>query len=236
MGITARVVIGVILVTIGLGILLDRLGHWDFGAIASTYWPLILILIGVVQLVTRTAPAFVGLLLVGLGAFFLARNLDWIPQDWSAYILPAVLIFIGLLILIAPMVRRKNRPERAIGEKRKHDSTSQGWIERNAIFGGSDTSSRANPFTGGEITAVFGGVGLNLSEAKLGPTGAELEATAIFGGIEITVPKSWRVVVASTPILGGIEIKALEPDDPEAPVLRIEATAIFGGIEIRNPK
>jgi predicted membrane protein len=236
MGLTARIVIGIVLVAVGIGILLDRLDVWDFAATVGTYWPLILVLIGGTQLATRTAPAWVGLLLLLLGAFFLARNLDVIPADWTTYILPAVLVFIGLLILIGPAVRRKRRRNDTIGGPPRQHTSAAGWIERFAIFGGSDTKSRADPFTGGELTAVFGGVSLDLSEARLPREWAELEATAVFGGVEIKIPRDWRVEVNGTPILGGIDIKALEPEDPDAPVLRIEATAIFGGVDIQNPK
>lgn len=38
---------GLILITLGLLFLLDNMGYLDFGEIISTYWPLILVLIGI---------------------------------------------------------------------------------------------------------------------------------------------------------------------------------------------
>lgn len=235
MGVTARIVIGTALVAVGVGILLDRLEIWDFGVTVATYWPLILIFLGLVQIFTRSAPAWVALLLLLLGGFFLARNLDIIPEGWTVYILPGVLVFVGLLILLGPALRRRRRKGPAWITPQKGTS-KEGWIERVAIFGGAGAKSRADPFSGGELTAIFGGVELDLQGARLGPEGADLEVTVIFGGAEVIVPKDWRVEVAGTPVLGGIETKALEPTAEDAPVLRIDATAIFGGIEIRNPK
>ncbi|MFH2043177.1 MAG: hypothetical protein ABIJ35_11725 [Acidobacteriota bacterium] len=49
------------------------------------------------------------------------------------------------------------------------------------------------------------------------------------------MPDTWKVVVDSNGIFGGVEDKrrVIEPKDPEA-TLFVRATAIFGGIEIKN--
>ena len=57
------------------------------------------------------------------------------------------------------------------------------------------------------------------------------------GGVDLIIPRDWRVTVRGTPILGGVsnlpEGSSL-PDD--APRLRVDALAILGGVEIKHDK
>ncbi len=80
----------------------------------------------------------------------------------------------------------------------------------------------------------MGGMTIDLTEAEIS-TSATLELTAIAGGIEVTVPTSWRVEMASTLFAGGVD-NLTEPDaaDDEAPLLLVDARVYFGGIAIRT--
>jgi predicted membrane protein len=83
----------------------------------------------------------------------------------------------------------------------------------------------------------MGGVELDLRHATLAPDGAEVDATAIMGGVDLIIPRDWRVTVRGTPILGGVSNLAEGsslPDD--APRLRVDALAILGGVEIKHDK
>lgn len=53
---SSRSIFGALLIAAGLGLLLDHTGYWDFGAVLAMWWPLILIIFGGIQLVTRSAP------------------------------------------------------------------------------------------------------------------------------------------------------------------------------------
>jgi hypothetical protein len=100
-----------------------------------------------------------------------------------------------------------------------------------AIFGGTELKSRAQAFRGGSMLAWFGGVAADLREATLAP-GAQLSATALFGGVAIAVPEGWRVEATSRALAGGVEVKVPEPADPDAPTLTVDAFAAFGGVAI----
>jgi hypothetical protein len=65
--------------------------------------------------------------------------------------------------------------------------------------------------------------------------GRSPDPTAIFGGVEILVPRGWRVTTAGTPILGGID-KRPRGRPWRAPELRIDALAIFGGADIKHER
>jgi Cell wall-active antibiotics response 4TMS YvqF len=100
-----------------------------------------------------------------------------------------------------------------------------------AIFGGAELKSRAQAFRGGSMLAWFGGVAVDLREATLAP-GAELHAGALWGGVAIAVPEGWRVEATTRSLAGGVDVKVPEPEDPDAPILKVAASAAFGGVAI----
>jgi hypothetical protein len=103
-----------------------------------------------------------------------------------------------------------------------------------AIMGGVDRSSTASALRRGRVVAAVGGVNLDLREATLNPAGADLRVEAYVGGVQVSVPNTWRVQVQSEAAMGGVEANVPEPDDlPEdAPTLRIDAIARVGGVMV----
>lgn len=104
-----------------------------------------------------------------------------------------------------------------------------------AVFGGREFSSSADRFVEGSALAVMGGVELDLSNATLAP-GAKLELRAIMGGIDVSVPRSWRVEVIATERMGDVVNQLDDGQDDEGPLLLVYATATMGGISIRAPR
>ncbi len=223
-----RLLIGSILLLVGVGILLERLAIWNFGAFVGTWWPSLLILVGVVQLATGSMGPIAATLLIGTGALLQARELDLLPGGLTRFLLPAALILVGLWIVVSAATGRSARRSRASATKVREDT-----VDRFVAFGGLEVQNASKAFSGGSVTAMFGGAGLDLQSAELPEAGADLEVTALFGGVEVSVPKSWRVEVRGTPLFGGVE-DATEPPTGDGPVLRIRATAIFGGVEVTN--
>jgi predicted membrane protein len=81
--------------------------------------------------------------------------------------------------------------------------------------------------------ALFGGVEIDLTEAKAIDSGCVVNVTALFGGAEIRVPKDWNVIVSGTPIFGGIEDKS-KGGAEDAVNITLNCTVAFGGLEIRT--
>ena len=102
------------------------------------------------------------------------------------------------------------------------------------IFDGGEYTSTAPSFTGGELLTWYGGGRLDLRGATLAADGADLRIRAIFGGVQIIVPPTWRIESESTSIFGGVADQTDAPEDPAAPVLRVNTMAIFGGVAISN--
>jgi hypothetical protein len=57
----------------------------------------------------------------------------------------------------------------------------------------------------------------------LDPDGATLAVTAAFGGVDVIVPRGWRVESKGTPIFGGFDNTAdAPPEGTDAPTLTVD--------------
>lgn len=101
--------------------------------------------------------------------------------------------------------------------------------------GGVERTCRATALRHGSVSVVCGGVDLDLREAVLDPAGATLELSATWGGVNLTVPREWRVLVEDRATLGGVDARVTPPEElpDDAPILRVEATARLGGVAIK---
>ena len=226
--------LGIGLVAIGGGLLLDAFNIIEFSDTLGMWWPSLLVLVAIVQLITSNGSVFGSIILGSIGAILQLGKLGYLPDGfWSAF-WPVVLILIGLSF-IGSRWKKKGRSGNVntdpdfVGSVNVEGSR----VDKTAIFTGIDTQVSSHDFTGGELTALFGGIDLDMRMAKISGGTAYLDVTAIFGGVELRVPPEWNVVVKGTPIFGGIDDKSLRtPSTPDSPILVINATAIFGGIEI----
>jgi predicted membrane protein len=220
-----RLLLGLVVVTVGILFLLDSAGVLDAGRAVNRWWPLLIIAAGVFTLAERPPSMLRGSLLAGIGAVLLLFTTDVLEENAWGYVWPAILILVGLAIV----VRWRGRliPRGAAGED---------VIRSTAIFSGSKLVSTAQQFHGAWLTAIFGGATLDLRGAQLAPDGASVNATVAFGGIEILAPVGWRISMRSTPIFGGVEDKRdhSQPPAADAPTLHIDAVTVFGGVEVKH--
>lgn len=89
------------------------MGYTDFslGSLISTYWPVILIVMGIKRFLapdeqhSRFSATLGGFLFLALGVFFLGRNLDWFyysAGDFFKMLIPVMLIGGGLSVIFKP--------------------------------------------------------------------------------------------------------------------------------------
>ncbi len=214
----AKLIFPIVLIVLGAGILLDNVGVWNFWNIVGDWWPLIIIIAGLATWQgdkKATGPVITMI----IGFILLLWTVDVIPAGFSGVFWPAMLIVIGIIIL----TKRSKDPTGATDAER---------INIQAIFGGINKKVTSPSFKGGSVSAVFGGGELDLRQAHIQDK-AVLNVTAVFGGCEIFVPKSIKINVQGTPILGGWEDKT-SSDNQADKTLIIKGVAMFGGVEIKN--
>ena len=213
-----QVFLGVLIVAVGVVALLVQLDVIDLslGQLAADWWPLIVIGIGVAALVT-VPRAWVGpSVIIAVGVFFLLRTLDVISVNfWELW--PVAVILVGLSLLTS-FGRRSN-------EEDTINSTVMWW--------GSERRTRSQQFKGGSLTAIMGGIEVDLREADIVGT-AEIAIFTFWGGVELKVPPTWRVSVSGLPLMGGWEDETTLPLVDGAPELVVHVTAIMGGAEIKT--
>ena len=220
-----RYIFGIFLVVVGLMIFLDQISVWNFGEILSVWWPLIFVVIGLSHIATTNKSILNGLFFIVIGILLIANNLNFLPFGfWSAF-WPLLLIFIGAGILLN---------KQKFGRHRK--ITTDEDINYFTLFSGANHKIESGNFKGGTVSTFFGGTQIDLRRAIIAPEGAMLELSAAFGGIEIKVPYDWKIIVAGTPILGGMENKTVQnfAEGQIVPTLKINYFVIFGGIDIKN--
>jgi predicted membrane protein len=104
-----------------------------------------------------------------------------------------------------------------------------------AIFDQMAFRSTASNFRGGTVDCWYGGGAIDLRQATLDPLGATLRVRSIFGGGQIVVPESWRVVNDVVVFAGGVADGRPAADRTEASqVLRLEGVAAFGGFVVTS--
>jgi len=103
------------------------------------------------------------------------------------------------------------------------------------IFDGVDFASTAPAFRRGSVLTWYGGGQIDLRGASLDPAGAELNVRALFGGVQVIVPETWRVEQRMVAFLGGVSDSREKIAGQETgPVLRLDGWAVFGGIEVTS--
>lgn len=213
-----RTLSGLAVITFGMLALLGGLNVIDFGQLFDTYWPLILILVGLLTLLSAPRDwAWPGILILA-GTALQLRELSVLDFNIWALIWPTIIIAVGLSIIV--------NGARARARSSKTDSAS-------AIMSGHNLKNQSDDYHGGHASAVMGGVKLDLSEAKIAKD-ATLDVFAFMGGIEIIVPKDWVVENRVVPIMGGVESKVPAAKDKESPRLILTGQAVMGGIEIKH--
>ena len=130
---------------------------------------------------------------------------------------------------------------------RKHDRWLQKWhLEDNETFenieddemnctvkfGESTKYIISENFERAYLNCSFGAIKAYFDNAKLSPNGATLYISANFSGIELYIPKNWKITRGISAVAGGVEEKARNIPDPDSPVLNITGNVRFAGVVI----
>ncbi|GAA0878945.1 DUF5668 domain-containing protein [Algoriphagus jejuensis] len=104
-----------------------------------------------------------------------------------------------------------------------------------AIFSGVNRRLMTKDFQGGKITAAFGGVDLDLSQADFSGV-VTIQVDIIFGGVKLIVPPHWDIRTEVSNIAAGLEDKRFFRDGgvDTSKVVVLKGTILFGGLEIKS--
>jgi hypothetical protein len=219
-----RLLFGTWLAAMGVVFTLDNVGLID-GRDWLRWWPVVLLALGAGFLITASSAAELtaGILWMLVGGAFLLDRLDVLPVNVFDLWPLALVVFGGMLVV------RALRPRVALSG----DESST--IHAFAMMSGVTRKTATVAFEGGSLTAIMGGVEVDLRNARMVKQQAVLDCFAFWGGIDVKVPPGWVVQGRVWPLMGGFEDKTTPPlpEDVEGELV-ITGWAIMGGVAVKT--
>jgi hypothetical protein len=219
---TSQFLLGVIVILIGILLLLETTNIFETSDLL-VYTPTLFVLVGLWALVQSRFRNVVGpLVLVGVAGAAQLVALDYATVDDVVAFWPLLLVAFGLSILLGQVRSRVRETD---------DAFTSGF----AAFGGVEKRNTSRQFTGADLTAIFGGTELDLRDATVAERPARINAVAMFGGVDIIVPRDWNVQLDVLPVLGGATDdrprRETQHDDID---LVVTGFAAFGGVSVTD--
>src|SRR5262245_56484777 len=214
MRITPRVVVGLLIVAFGLALTLDHLGVMSAGELIH-YWPFGVVAVGIANVLDqdRSKRTF-GWILTGVGALLVTENFFHFDIDiWRFW--PLAIVVFGLMIVyraVRPTPEGVEGPGYTIaggtselGAPNNKAGSMQQVISDFVMWSGIQRRVATPAFRRADLTAIMGGIELDLRQAGTENGTAVIDLFVLWGGIEIIVPPDWAVSNEITPIMGGAE-------------------------------
>jgi len=104
------------------------------------------------------------------------------------------------------------------------------------VFDGTEFRPTTRDLIASKALTMFGGTRIDLRRASTtGTDPVRLDLTTIMGGIDITVPDSWKVTVRGVAVGGGHDIHVADHESlpADAPQLAIHARTVMGGVRVQ---
>ena len=198
---------GIILVIIGVIIGLNTIGITDIDIFFDGWWTLVIIV-----------PCFIGLftnkdktgniigLLVGVILLLGMQNIIDFNLIWKL-LLPSIIVIIGLSLIFKNTFNSKiNNEIKKLNNKNTKNN------EYCATFSGQRIDFPNEEFKGATLNSVFGSITCDLREAKI-KEDVVINASSVFGGIDIIVPDDVNIKIKSNSIFGGVNNKKKNNED-----------------------
>ncbi len=241
-----RIVAGLILVAVGAALLMRNMGYdlpyWLFT------WPVILVLVGIYSGIKHNFRNNTWFIFILVGFFFLLDDimpgLKLEPSFW-----PVAIIILGILFIIRPRKNRwinnSNEAQNKLSgmtadapSNQSEDSSyySADYLRVDSVFSGVNRIVLSKNFQGGNISCVFGGAEIDLSQADMQGT-VVLKIDLVFGGVKLVVPPHWTIQNQVGGVFHGVEDKrkynTVVGADPNK-MLILKGSAVFAGVDIRS--
>jgi len=205
---------------------LDLIGITDIDIFFDGWWTLVIIV-----------PCFIGLftnkdktgniigLLVGVILLLGMQNIIDFNLIWKL-LLPSIIVIIGLSLIFKNTFNSKiNNEIKKLNNKNTKNN------EYCATFSGQRIDFPNEEFKGATLNSVFGSITCDLREAKI-KEDVVINASSVFGGIDIIVPDDVNIKIKSNSIFGGVNNKKKNNEDKKYTIY-VNASCLFGGVDIK---
>ncbi len=209
--------VGIALILLGLWFLLPLVSGVELPL--AQWWPVFLVGAGLAAAFSGNWRG--GVTVIAVGAAFLLSHLGILSFDASS-LWPVALIVIGAAIIVS--------------YRRPGAGTVPGAgdaLNVASLFSSSNQVRGGEHFRGGNVSATFGSAEIDLRAATVVDGVAAVNASVLFGRIDLRVPADWAVDVRSSATFGSIESRRAEPSEPRAR-LTVTGSCLFGAILITS--
>ena len=242
--VTPHAVLGLLIIVVGLLLTADNLGWVHAQEFIWKYWPMILVVVGLTKLLQgsgggRLVGGFVMLIGLGLEA---ERVFDINIDAWW----PMLLVALGLIIVSrATRGPRQLRPEpdttgdiAQMGQPNVSSTqtgtfSNEANVSEFAMWAGKQRRLSSVAFRRADLTAIMGGIELDLRQASTATGEAIVDVFAMWGGIEIYVPPDWAVSNQVSLLMAGAEDKSSGTQDARNRLI-VRGFILMGGLEIKT--
>ena len=196
-----RVALGAFILIIGIISLIDNLNIFNTRNLLQ-FWPMIFIVLGGLKIsqARNSSGHLIGGSLVFAGILMTLNHLGLISFGMRDF-WPVFLILGGLIVIFKDRIVHTSTNSVIDGEL---STGGDSKIDIIAVMSGNQGKNSSIDFRGGEITAIMGGVELDLRGASI-QSEAVLNVFSVWGGIVLRVPNDWTVVNNGIAIMAGID-------------------------------
>lgn len=214
--------------------------QFDYFGFISPIRLVITILLAVIVIKSIPNLNFFGILCpIGVGVILYRDTLGIEDISWWAILAAVVFASIGLSMIFGNHKHswtRHTEYHHHGGDafRAKQENVDEDEIFSKISFGADSKYIYSTNFRRGEFSTSFGSLQLYFDQAKLHPDGAEVCIEASFAGVEIYVPREWRIEDNISAVLGGVEINYRNSrPNPESPTLVLKGNVQFSGVEVK---
>ncbi len=221
-----NIVWGLVLIAIGVILGGNALNLFNVNIFFRGWWTLFIIIPALIGFITEDDKKG-NLIVLTIGVLLLLACRKIIDFDiiWEL-LLPIIIIIIGLSLVFKNTVNKEvNKNIDKLNKKLNKNNSFA------ATFSGQDIKVD-DEFKGTSLNAVFGGIKFDLRKAEI-KEDVVINATSVFGGIDIFVPDNVKIKIKSNSIFGGVSNKKEPEAKNDAKTIYINANSIFGGVTIK---
>jgi hypothetical protein len=230
---TPQIILGLCVIAFGVALTVDNLGLLDAGRILE-WWPLGIVFVGLTKVLQggTASGRLIGGVITFVGVALLGESLD-VFGLWQWW--PIGLIALGLVIVFKAFGggRAAAPGTPALVPGAAPAITGDSRLSEFAFWSGLQRRVSSPVFRHADLTAIMGGIELDLRQASTAGGEAVIDVFVMWGGIEITVPPDWAVSNQVVPIMGGAEDKSTGTQASQNRLV-LRGVALMGGIEVKT--
>lgn len=216
------IVLGMCIIFVGVGLFGNFTGFFDI--FFKGWWTIFIIAPATVNLLKKKDKTF-NIILLSVGIVLLLYQQGVITGSIGGMIWKLLVAFSVILLGIKTVfnsVSKRKKSEKNITDRNSY----------NAIFSGEECRYQKKIFRGAKLSAIFGGIKLNLVDAII-EEDVDIEVCAVFGGCTIIIPKNVSVHIENDGFMGGVTNKLSDKGKKDV-AINLKSTTFFGGIDIKT--